>query len=749
VFLEDAEGGDSGMTMSPTLSIAASAAGVILGTAAYMSPEQARGKKVDRRADIWAFGVVLFEMLAGKQLFAGETISDTLASVIKDEPDWTRLPDTTPPLVIDLIRRCLAKNPRRRLQSIGEARIALEESLHGSGDGASHPTLLSSSLSQSSLPVQAPVGARGRSLPTFVWVLLLVAVAAVAAFVGSRLGHETSSAHMRRFVMRPSGLRVAYPTQPMLSPDGRRVAYFSTEGLCIRDLHALRPVLVPGTANATSPFWSPDGHWLAFGMEGRIYKVPAVGGTPLVICDVPFGALDGAAWGDDGQLVLAPNTGPMFVVSDGGGDPTPLFPLGNGETDYHTPCVLPHSNGIVFTTHGTSGRNTIEVYSGGQRKVLLKIPGARLEYAAWSALPGSERQGHLVYHRLTSNPGIWAMPFDLGTLTVTGDPFLIDSSGSFPSVGRDGSLLYATGSGSGLQQVVFVDRSGEIVRRIGQPQMEMQTPRLSPDGRSVLVSANDSDSRDIWLHDVDRGTRTRMTFSPQAEISPIWFDGGRQIAFTIAVGGVSNEIQVRPADGTGQPRTLAQGYQCSIVDGVPWMVFTRFGPDTGQDLYYQRIDGTDSTQVFLATPATEIGADLSPDGRFIAYFSNDSGRNEIYMKPFPSGTGKWQVSTNTGSWPRWSRAGDAIVYRESSEANGRMMRVSVETSPHVVLGTPTELFSSMDAPEINFRSGARNHDTTTDPDILIMLEDVSRGEGSETRLVFAENWFASYRSEQQ
>jgi len=235
-----------------------------------------------------------------------------------------------------------------------------------------------------------------------------------------------------------------------------------------------------------------------------------------------------------------------------------------------------------------------------------------------------------------------------------------------------------------------------------------------------------------------------MTFSPDSEDLPGWYQGARKITFTVTRG--QSQIFMRPADGTGEPVPLAQGNMYCLLDGVPWMAIVRYGSPTGQDIYYQPVDGSDSAQVFLATNANEVGPEISPDGRFLCYMSNEAGRNEIYLKPFPTGSGKWQVSTEGGAWPVWSRDGKEILYREGADASGRMISVSVETEPHVILGAPTELFNAGDAPYLNFQAGARRYDTTHDPDLLLMLELVNRSEGAESRLVFCENWVATYRS---
>jgi Tol biopolymer transport system component len=756
----DSEGGysDPSQSLSPTLTAAATRAGVVLGTAAYMSPEQARGKSVDRRTDIWAFGVVLFEMLVRRQLFAGETISDTLAAVIKDTPDWSLLPAETPQPVADLLGRCLQKDQRRRLQSIGEARIALEDvirpaaatttmSMAVSGPA---PSLAGAGIQSpsESHPSGVAIGARRGAIGKAGWLMAMVVVAAVAAVTGrmsAPIPHEVGT---RKFHIDPEGLHVEYPSQPALSPDGRHIAFFAGSKLWVRDLGSLAASEIPGTGGATSPFWSPDGAWLAFGQGNRIYKVPATGGTPTAIGDIPFLELDGGTWGDDDMLILAPNSGPMVTVSSRGGDTRPLFPVSPGESDYHTPSALPGGRGVLFTTHRDEGRDSIEVFSRGERRLILRIEGARLEYATWSAIGGSGTRGHLIYHRMTTNSGIWAVPFDIESFEATGEPFILDPDGTFPSVARDGSLLFAIGAGGGLLELVTVSRAGVVTGTIGQPQTGISWPEVSPDGKTILVSAQEADNRDIWLHDIARGTRTRMTFGSETDWSASWLPGGREIAFTNG-SAASNRTYRRPADGTGEPELFFTGYHPTAREGVALMAYDSFGQETGADLHYRPIDGSGEPGIFLATPADELGPQLSPDGKFIVFMSNESGSNEVYLTSFPGGEGKWQVSDNGGAWPRWSRAGDEIIYRQGAGAGASLMSVRVQTTPTMRLGSPMRLFTAQDLPGIVFGLGFRGIDVTPDPDTFVMLRNADAEQVQRTRLVFSESWYEAYRTEQK
>jgi serine/threonine-protein kinase len=727
---------DEDLEHSPTITAAFTAAGTILGTAAYMSPEQARGRTIDRRADIWAFGAVLFEMLNGRRLFAGETVSDTLASVIKEEPDYEALPGDTPPVISALLRRCLQKDPKRRLQSIGEARIAIQELQQGNEVSLAGSTLLSPGT-----VAEIRDAPSARRIPLLAWVAALVAVGAIGFLLGTRQDAPESNPRLRKYTLQPKDLSVLYPTQPALSPDGRRIAYFAGTVLRIQDLHTLEPIEVPESDGATAPFWSPDGQWLGFGLHGRIYKVLATGGRPESVCDVDFSPLDGAAWGDDGNMILAPDSGPMQIVSAQGGDPQVLFPLGTGETDYHTPCVLPGGRGIVFTTHSQEGRDTIEVLSEGRRKVLLKIPDARLEYATWSATAPSKNQGHLVYHRLNTNPGIWAVPFDLQSLELTGDPFLVDANGAFPSLGRDGSLLYANTTGQGPMRLVLVDRKGTIVQRLGEPTEGLFGFAISPDGKSILLEREDNGNDDIWLHDIRRQTTTRMTFSPDDEQHPCWLGRGDRIVYTS-----DNTLWVRPTSGAGEPQLLVDdGYAASSVPASEWIAYVVYQRDTGNDVYCHKIDSTDEPRALVRTPASESGPQISPDGRHLIYMSSETGRNEVYLIPFPTGEGKWQVSTHGGVWPRWNPSGQEIIFRVSSGSTAKMMSVAVETEPTLKLGEPRELFAATDAPSLQYMSGFAAYGVMPGSDLLLMQEQTDYGPARSLKLVFTEDWYASYR----
>ncbi len=745
-----ASASDPSQSLSPTLTVAATRMGVVLGTAAYMSPEQAKGKVVDRRADIWSFGVVLFEMLAGGQLFSGETVSDTLASVIKDEPDWSLLPAGTPPAVADLLRRCLVKDVRRRLQSIGEARIAIEDVLRPTAatlTGSRGETTArfggsmsgqGSAAAQSGLASAARVARRGPGLATWIASLAIVAIAGVGATMWL-LGPPRQDLPARKFALEPAGLELPYRRAPVISPDGRRIAYVAEDSLWIRDLDTLEPRQVPGSASAHAPFWSPDGESLAYETRGSLYKVEAAGGQPVVISELGTGRYDGGAWGPDGTIYMVKASGAMLALSAMGGEPRPFIDAVEGEaSDYHTPHVLPGARGVLYTVHGPEGPDTIEVFAEGRRRVVLKMPGERIEGAVYAP------SGHILYFRRTRSSGVWAVPFSLASLETTGDPFLLDPKGAWPSVAGDGTLLYALGAASSLRHLALVDRTGKVTGTIGQPQPGLNFPEVSWDGTRVLVSSDAGDNRDMWVHDIERGTQTRMTFEDAQEWAGAWFPGDDRIVYSGGMGNTS--LLSRAADGTDEPVVFVErGELPSFRPGVPWAVFMVPGRPTGDDLFYVSLESGAEPQPLLTAPGGQWDVQMSPDGNYVAYGSDESGEEEIYLKKFPSGEGKWQVSVNGGGWARWSRKGDELYYLEEQPGGTALMMVKVTTAPALKLSTPQKLFDSDASADLLLSSGPRMYDVHPDGEHFVIVQAAPGDQPEKPRLVISQNWIEAYR----
>jgi serine/threonine protein kinase len=413
---------------SPTITVGHSptVAGVILGTAAYMSPEQARGKPLDKRTDIWSFGVVLHETLTGQRVFAGETISDSIGAILHKEPDWATLPSEMPPTIQLLLRRCLTKEPSKRLRDIGDARIELENAI-------ADPTSSSLGLAHAVVAAESVRGHR-RTRGAFSTVAALVVVAAIAAVTGWSLRPDPE-APVRKFSITPEDYE---PSRGIaMSPDGRKIVYVAANHLWVREIDRLEPRELPGTDNATQPVWSPDGSQIAYATENKLWQIPSRGGTPTTIGTLPSAMLSvgGLSWLRDGRIMIATGNTGLHEVSARGGEIRTILDVDPAtEEDFHHAAALPGGRGVLFTIHRKGGGpDQIDLWTPTGRKTLLEIEGERFDDPIYSPT------GHILYARSTTTPGLWALPFSLSDLDVTGEPFLVASDAGRPSVSRDGT----------------------------------------------------------------------------------------------------------------------------------------------------------------------------------------------------------------------------------------------------------------------------------------------------------------------
>jgi len=714
------------MSNSPTLSMAATRQGVILGTAAYMAPEQARGKKADRRADVWAFGCVLYETLTGKQAFQGEDVTEVLAAVVKSEPALDVLPANTPPTIRSLLRRCLDKNLRRRLPHIAEARIIIEDVL--SGAAPAEPA--------------SPVGVRtpGRSALVYALGVLLLgaAIAGVAAWTLKPAPPVTRP--ISRFAYNfPDGqqFRNVGRVVMALSPDGARFVYNTVRGLYLRSMDQLEARLIPGTeASVTNPFFSPDGQWVGYYQDGQLKKVAISGGAPVTIGPAtnPFGV----SWGSDDTILFAQADG-IRRVSANGGTPELIIKAEAGEA-FDGPQLLPGGEWVLFTVGAGPG-------SWDEAQIVVQSLGASERRDVWRG--GSDARylptGHIVY---ALDDDLFAIPFDLDTLSVSGGPApLVEgvlragtTAGANYGVSDGGSLVYVSGgAGAGARSVVWVDRAGKE-EAVTAPPRGYVYPRISPDGSRVALDVRDQEN-DILIWDFRRGTLTRFTPTAEGEEYPVWTPDGQRLAYRTAPSG----IQWKAADGSGvaEPITKAASNQ-----QAPYF----FSP-TGKELVYREIRpssidigmisvGGDANPVWLLENRyTEMNAELSPDGHWMAYQSNESGNHEIYVRPFPNvNDGFQQVSGAGGIQPVWSRNGRELFYLQPGTPF-RLMAVPVRTGgPAFDSGNPQVLF---DWPYLAPGPGGRTYDVSPDGRRFLALKAfaaVAGGDVPPPRIILVENW---------
>ena len=717
-------------TMSPAITGAMTAANVILGTAGYMSPEQARGQAVDRRADIWAFGVVLFEMMTARRLFTGDTVSDTLAAVLRLDPDWDALPPDTPSKVRRLLRRCLERNPDQRLRDIGDARIALQEVLAGDLE---EPEV-----------VAAPE-ASGPPRRAFLAGLMAVAIGALLGgfFAGRSSMPSAPEVPLVKFRIPVPDLLTSLGfggTTLAISPDGARVVYTSEDKLWIRDLSEIEPRELPGTNGAVVPFWSPDGEWIGYGDNDRLFKVRANGGAPLTLCELDdgFSPASGGAWTSDGRIAFATGSGPLMTVSAQGGDPDTLLALvPDADTDFHNVTALPDDRGLIFVVHRDGeGFDRIDLLTAdGERREVLFTENENISFPVW------DPSGHIVFHREPTNPGIWAVPFSLSSLSATGEPFLVIPNAALHSVSRTGTMVLALGDFSDSNQLVWADRNGLTDRKIGLAQDQDTYFRLSPDGDRLALRVRGEDT-DVYIVDVVRETQTRLTFSEGIEGWPLWTRDGARVYYQRSEDFPEVEMWMRHADGSGEPVRIGPGgWACLSPDEKHLVVSVNVAP-SDWDLYTYELgaDGlpVGEAELFLDTSVVTWHPQLSPDGRYVAYHSDDDGTQEIFLKPFPKGSGKWQISVDGGFWARWKADGSEVYYVDGND----MMAVSVELDP-VRLGTPRVLFSRPESIGVLPFGWPDAYEVTPDGErFIVAIRPEGHDHDAERGLVVAQNWFA-------
>ncbi len=691
----EADEATSGLTHSPTITSLHTRAGVLLGTAAYMAPEQARGKRVDRRTDIWAFGVVLWEMLTGRRMFDGETVTDVIAAVVTRDPDWVALPPATPAAVRRILGRCLRRDPRTRQPDIASVRLDLEE-LGGGEDEAEESSRVAASP-RTTTPVRRP---------RLAWA----AIALVAMLTGGALASllqprpppppvvefEVTPPPETRFYLDPER-----PGAATVSPDGGAIA-FTAEAkgkyqLYIRQLDSAAGRAVPGTEGAQYPFWSPDSRWVGFFDGSRIKKVQAIGGvgSPVTICEVQ--EMKGASWGSSGFIVFAPSAGDVLErVSDAGGTPAPVTVFGHelNEDSHRHPRFLPDGRHFLYLARVNSGtpENGVMVGSldGGPGKLLLRSPAAA-EYAS----------GYLLFLR---DAALMAQPFDPGRLELTGeavpvaDGIRVVSMGTAQAVftaSDNGVLAYQIGDIAAARQLVWHDREGRVMGPLGDAATYWDVA-VAPGGRETAVTISEGSrgagSADVWTYDLRRGVRTRLTFDPHDESGLVWSPDGRTLVFSsnregpydlyaITVGGTQPERLLYASDGAKFP--------CSISPDGRFLLFAEDHERTGIDLMLLPLEGEPKPRPFITSDFNQPHGVFSPDGRWVAYASNESGHMEVYVTPFPGPGRKWQISTQGGSWPQWRDDGRELYYRAPV---GTIFRVSVETrGESLLVGTPQSL----------------------------------------------------------
>jgi eukaryotic-like serine/threonine-protein kinase len=719
-------------SQSPTLTDAMTQRGMILGTAAYMSPEQAKGKAVDKRADIWGLGCILFECLTGKRAFEGETVTETLAAILKGEPNWQALPTAITPNICFVLRRCLEKDVNQRFRDAADIRIEIAEARN---------------IGEAREP-------KKRS-----WVWLAWGIAAIFIVVSAALSliyfRETASPmRVARFQIPPpeKSTWISFGLTGLLSPDGQQLALSSVgpdgiSRLLVRPLDSLVSRPLAGTEGIQGcPIWSPDGRFIAFWVGGKLKKVAAAGGPPQTLCDGQNWVV-GGFWTNDDKIVFG-SIGGLRQVPAGGGSVTTLTnaDITQGETGQFRPFPLPDGRHIVYGRHASNPEQRgIYVLSvdakPGEPSVRRLLAGT--SSAQFVPSPGS-RTGYLLFLREST---LMAQPFDTERLELTGDAIPISGSGVSGdfSASTNGVLAYVEAENPGTT-LTWLDRQGKVIGTTGEPQ-QYQELALSPDGSRLAVFRGDNIGDDLWLIELARGSKTRLTTDPANESYPVWSPDGKQIAFYSNRSGVG-DLYRKSTDGSGDEELLLK----SNEDKAPldWSRDGRFilyvysltiGAQT--DLWILPLDGKSKPAPYLATKFSESYGRFSPDGRWIVYVSNVSGQEEVYVSPFLTSMAAnvmTMISAGGGSQPRWRRDGRELYYLSS---NNQLMSVEVTIGPSFKAGVPKPLFEAPIQPSADPFGALWTWDVTADGHRFLVNEAPTGSNLSPLTVVL--NWQAALK----
>ena len=719
----------SPLSMSPTLTAQMTQPGMLLGTAAYMAPEQARGQEVDKRCDIWAFGVLLFELLAGRQLFAGPSVTDVLAAVVRADIDFDALPPETPDSIRRLLVRCVDRDPMNRLRDIGEARIQIRQSQAEPANERS-----------TAEPGQT-VPAWQRWLP---WGLAAAAVA-FALVVGLRNpSPEDPSVTSRLVSALPAPEELAYSTSrgPMaFSADGSRLAFVAvdTDGtalLAVRSLDSSTVRILQGTEGATSPFWSPDGSALGFFAQGKLKRVDLEGSEPEVLADAPVP--EGGSWNHDGVIVFAPGDWGQGIkrVDSTGGAVTEAAEVAPGVLrDYHMrPSFLPDGRRFLFSVLD-QGESLTGIYVGSldssEVRLLTADNGMHAAYAA---------PGYLIFWESGS---LRARTFDVESLTLGDEIFRVADRvrsnwpvNGFFAISGSGLLAYLPGDAAvATTDLVWVDRAG-IFKETVAPPSEFYYPRISHDGRRVVVDQS-LPLADLWVFDLARAVPNRFTYSEVDETLPVWSRDDSEVYYVRVE--ERNDIYVKSLSGGAEPRlVVGDGSPCDVSPDGSYLLFRRdrtLESEMVNDLWIHDL-GDSTAQPWLATSFSERDGRFSPDGRWLAYTSNESGRFEIYLQSFPERREKIPITDNGGTMPLWRSDGQELYYWS---ADGHVTAVPIRLSEHPEVGEPQALFQ---ARLRNIGSWGLEFDTSLDGQ-RFLLNRVAE-QPTEEPFILVQNWTTEF-----
>ncbi len=734
----------------PTMGTPETHPGSVLGTVGYMSPEQASGQPVDFRSDQFSFGSILYEMATGKRAFQRATTVDTLSAILHEEPEAIgRLNPEVPPPCRWIVERCLAKDPEERYASTRD----LARDLASVRDHISEV-----SGSREGTLAALPAVVRRRNRERLSWgltaIAFLVALAAVTAVVRYAHRAPTPTRLVRSSIVLPEkfNLRAA-----ALSPDGGRLVFVARDSsgknlLWIRPLDSLSVQPLPGTENPSFPFWSPDSRFIGFFADGKLKKIDASGGPPQTLCDAPVSR--GGTWNREGVILFTPVTnGPLYRVSAAGGLATSVTRMdpSRGEDGHRWPFFLPDGRHFLYMVASFSSlgqKEKIGIYAASldskEERLLLRANSSMAYVPSFA----KASEGYLLFFRERS---LLAQPFDAKGLRITGDPFPVaEQIQYFPqtysalfSVSENGLLLYQARSASAVSQLVWFDRNGKEMGSLGTPG-DQANPRISPDGKRVALDIIDSQTgnMDIWIYESSGGIATRFTSDPAFDAGPVWSPDGRRIVF-ISIRQGHSDVYQKSSSGAGSEEPILQSERTKYptdwsLDGR-FILYRALDAKTNLELWVLPVAGDRKPIPFIKTTFGVSHGQFSPDGRWVAHSSNESGKWEIYVAPFPGPGGNWKVSSAGGSEPRWRRDGKELFYLAP---DGKLMAVQVKEGPTFEAAAATPLFQTRRREHVS-STDLFSYDVSADGQRFLV--NTSIGEETTVPITLVQNWTADLK----
>lgn len=691
--------------------------GTIVGTVAYMSPEQAEGKPVDARSDIFSFGSVFYEMLSGKPAFGGDSAMSTLSAVLRHDPP---LVEGIPPELQRLIRRCLHKERDRRMQHMDDVVVLLRE--------------VAAEPADTDVPARSP---RRAAVPAAAAVALTIAAGAAGLYVGGWVPATTPDAPLRKYRLdleADAGSRGGYDTtrKPVVAPNGAMVAYTQNGRIWIRSFSQLAAREYANTDGAIGPFWSPDSEFVAFPAGGTLKKLDVATGAVTSIAPLPGSSFAGGTWGSAGTILIGSTH--LYEVSEGGGVFRPVLQAdpSSGDSDFHSPHYLPDGRSFLFVRHpAENSRFSVNVRSRDTTTRLIESADGVPASAVY------DPRGYLVYEYIRQGKTLLAAPFALDRLAVSGDPVVVAEGAGGPSVSLDGTLVYIEGGSSSGQELVVIDRRGQLERATNQIFDQILHPAISPDGTRIAFAGARDGNHDIWVYDLIRTALTRMTSATVTEGLPAWSPDGNRLAMVSG-----NQIFVQQADGSGEPRAVTPADRNPTnpgwLPGGKELVYESraAGSGDGAELLVVSVDAADAPSPVFKGPPGSRGFRVSPDGRFIAYVSAGSGSDEVFIRPFPAGPGLWQISANGGTLPQWNPQDNELLYLEGQT----LMAVSLGPAGRPTPGTPSRLFGGDAVGVMLYSFSSTVSAFAIMPDGRRLVAVRAAGGRARERAVVVENW---------